>query len=797
MRKFTLLLMASILAVVPYSSQLFGANLTLPTGGRVTIELITSDAAFSNTLSLESPNAGIVLTGCEIEPSTGLLGLKLLSEKISQRGCRVELDADPTVAGIQPFAIGDTLEFNFCAQVDADADCDYIWSSDSSDNSDNEDHVITTELYDGDVDVDNRIFKLAWEDQPDLGDRDFNDLIVVVRVVLDSDEDGLWDDWEKFGIDTNGDGIADLVLPGADPQHKDIYIEIDYMDCNAAGGDCDPLDTHSHEPKQDAINEVIQAFANAPVTNPDGIDGVTLHVDVDDAIPHDNTLDMGCFGSSVDFDTIKNDSNFFGPNNPRRFAYHYVIFGHQQVANSTSSGCGEVDGNDFIVTLGAWNYRCSGGANQNLPCPAAAGLWDCPGSTCDPLGDMDGDGDDDQDVGTDRQQAGTLMHELGHNLDLRHGGGDCINYKPNYLSIMSYRFQFSGILPTGRLDYSGDDLDDLDEDNNNLDETVGIGDGTDDTRFNCPNGNVQTGAGTGAIDWNCDGDGGVDPAVTVNINGDCIDNPGDIYGPDCGDCDPGEGPDFGLLTGYDDWENLKYDFQNSDNFQDGRHVDVDVPDMNFKTYMEVINNPPVADAGPDQTLECAGPEGAIVTFKGSGSYDPDDDSLTFTWTGDFGTRTGEVVDIVLPLGTHYVLLTVVDNKGGSASDSVIAIVQDTTPPFIDVTFSPNPLWPPNHKMREISSLIIVEDTCDSGPMVSLIAITSNEPDDGLGDGDFPYDIQDASFGTDDRSFSLRAERSGTGTGRIYTVTYGATDSSGNTANTSATVTVQHDRRENK
>ena len=59
----------------------------------------------------------------------------------------------------------------------------------------------------------------------------------------------------------------------------------------------------------------------------------------------------------------------------------------------------------------------------------------------------------------------------------------------------------------------------------------------------------------------------------------------------------------------------------------------------------------------------------------------------------------------------------------------------------------------------------------------------------MGDGDTPNDIQGAALGTDDRSFQLRAERSAKGTGRIYTVTYRATDASGNGKTASATVTV--------
>jgi hypothetical protein len=53
----------------------------------------------------------------------------------------------------------------------------------------------------------------------------------------------------------------------------------------------------------------------------------------------------------------------------------------------------------------------------------------------------------------------------------------------------------------------------------------------------------------------------------------------------------------------------------------------------------------------------------------------------------------------------------------------------------------------------------------------------------------PVDILSAAFNTDDRSFQLRSERSGPGTGRVYTVVYEAADASGNTTRREATVTV--------
>ena len=74
-------------------------------------------------------------------------------------------------------------------------------------------------------------------------------------------------------------------------------------------------------------------------------------------------------------------------------------------------------------------------------------------------------------------------------------------------------------------------------------------------------------------------------------------------------------------------------------------------------------------------------------------------------------------------------------------------------------------------------------------------VTSNEPDDaeGIGDGNTLNDIQGVDPGTADSIFQLRAERSGTGVGRTYTVTYRATDGSGNLATATSSVFVPHDQ----
>jgi len=116
-------------------------------------------------------------------------------------------------------------------------------------------------------------------------------------------------------------------------------------------------------------------------------------------------------------------------------------------------------------------------------------------------------------------------------------------------------------------------------------------------------------------------------------------------------------------------------------------------------------------------------------------------------------------------------------------------VVDTTAPTLALSVSPAVLWPPNHKLVPITVSVDVSDVCDSNPTLRLVSITSNEGDLANGSGHASPDIQDAAFGTDDRQFLLRAERSGGGSGRIYTITYEAEDATGNVTSRQVTVTV--------
>ena len=99
------------------------------------------------------------------------------------------------------------------------------------------------------------------------------------------------------------------------------------------------------------------------------------------------------------------------------------------------------------------------------------------------------------------------------------------------------------------------------------------------------------------------------------------------------------------------------------------------------TRIEAPNEPPVANAGLDQTVERCSPEGAEVTLDGSGSFDIDGDTLTYEWTWLGGSASGLSPTVILPMGTTTVTLAVSDGLL-SDTDTVEITVEDTTPPVV-------------------------------------------------------------------------------------------------------------------
>ncbi len=205
----------------------------------------------------------------------------------------------------------------------------------------------------------------------------------------------------------------------------------------------------------------------------------------------------------------------------------------------------------------------------------------------------------------------------------------------------------------------------------------------------------------------------------------------------------------------------------------------------------IVNEPPQANAGQDRLVECTSPAGATLLLDGRNSGDPEG---LFSWfrNGRAGQPVGfgETVEVQQALGgaTTYVL-RVIDSFGQSDEDATAVGVVDTTAPALSLSVSPTLLWPPNHKLVPVTVTAAVSDVCDPSPTMRLVSITSNEGDLANGSGHTSPDIQDTEFGTDDRQFLLRAERSGGGTGRIYTITYEAEDANGNVTTRQVNVAV--------
>ena len=234
-----------------------------------------------------------------------------------------------------------------------------------------------------------------------------------IEIGKDSDGDGLLDDWEINGLDIDGDGIIDLDLPamGANPFHKDIFVELDWRT--------------GFPPQRAEILKWKEAFAAAPIDaggipNPDGLPGITLHVDtgaltengllVGDNLGGGNDLGPNFFACS-----LSNDATAFYPAKRANFdaARRGLVFRYA----ITSVRC------------------CMFGPAVGQLCTSDA---QCPNALCQPAGGQAEIGGNDLVVWNTVSQGASLMHELGHTLNLRHGGDSDENCKPNYLSLMNY-----------------------------------------------------------------------------------------------------------------------------------------------------------------------------------------------------------------------------------------------------------------------------------------------------------------------------------------------------------------------
>ena len=136
-----------------------------------------------------------------------------------------------------------------------------------------------------------------------------------------------------------------------------------------------------------------------------------------------------------------------------------------------------------------------------------------------------------------------------------------------------------------------------------------------------------------------------------------------------------------------------------------------------------------------------------------------------------------------------------DRAGNSAAAVVGGINIDLTPPVVSCSaITPSP-WPPNHSLTTITMTVGVDGGLSGAGGFTLVSAASNEPDNGLGDGDVDRDIQGWVLGTASVIGQVRAERAGGGTGRTYTFTYRGLDLAGNAGTCTAIVGIPHDLRD--
>ncbi len=285
----------------------------------------------------------------------------------------------------------------------------------------------------------------------------------------DSDGDNLEDGDEVYGTTTG----VNLPGMGANPNRKSIFVEIDWTEDNH--------DTafHSHRPRPGMVSRVQAAFAASPLTNPDGSTGIDFIIDYGQGGLFTGGTEIldGSNPEYLDFGTNWRDDYM----NPNRLGYfHHGVFTHRYNSSSNgSSGVAYINYDAFFVTL--YQY------------------WDW-----------------------DEGVANTLMHEIGHNFGLLHGGDENINGKPNYNSVMNYNNQFPGVdincdgFGDGVLDYSHGFNPNLNE--NALSEAAGIcgvpidwnengsiNGGTVSRNINCSNLNTTNcGSSSGCYDSSCD-----------------------------------------------------------------------------------------------------------------------------------------------------------------------------------------------------------------------------------------------------------------------------------------------------
>jgi len=229
--------------------------------------------------------------------------------------------------------------------------------------------------------------------------------------------------------------------------------------------------------------------------------------------------------------------------------------------------------------------------------------------------------------------------------------------------------------------------------------------------------------------------------------------------------------------------NLTADDPYAENRELHHYADSDVVliDIGIDQVPPAIQTPARGITVPNDPGECS----AVVEFEATATDDCGEPQVICD------PSSGDAFAV----GTGQAVCTAVDAAGNTAEGSFEVTVEDVEPPVIKVSLVPEKLWPPNHQYVTFAAsdlALSVTDNCDGTAPVALIITSaeSSEPDNdtGVGDGNT---VDDVVVAPDGASVKLRAERQGTGSGRVYTVHLQATDEWGNMDEAAVEVVVPH------